>query len=321
MMAITIVHVLVLAYIGATMASIFPPNSWDSHIHVIDPQAFPMSEDRDYTPKPATKQNATTYLSTAGIAHAVIVLPSVYGTDNSVLIDSLKYFNGSARGVAVVDPDNVSNETIEELHAAGVRGLRVNFGNEGTDEEIIDAIHKNAALAQKNNWVLQLWIPLKAFVALHPIIPTLGVRVVVDHFAHTEVGSRTNSTLDTIDPYRRTGFSEVVDLVRRRLLWVKISGPYQNSKAAPLYDDLRIVAQTLMLNGPEMVVYGSDWPHTASKEGNAAAGGRLSPQNYRDINDPAIAELFMTWAGSQEQIQRLFVDNPRRLWSWDDPSS
>ncbi|KXT15308.1 hypothetical protein AC579_2809 [Pseudocercospora musae] len=302
----------------------------DSHIHVIDPQVFPMSEDRgmlvrarelgssdwcsDYTPKPATKQNASTYLSTAGIPHAVIVLPSVYGTDNSVLIDSLKYFHGSARGVAVVDPENVSTKTIEELHTEGVRGLRVNFGNEETDEEIVDVVQKNAALAKENDWVLQLWVPLRTFVALHPIIPALGVRIVADHFAHTEVGSRTNSTLDTIDPYRRTGFSEVVDLVRRRLLWVKTSGPYQNSKAAPLYDDMRVVAQTPMLNGPEMVVCGSDWSHTASKEGNAAADGRLSPQNYRDINDLAIAELFMTWAGSQVQIQRLFVDNPRRLW-------
>lgn len=71
-----------------------------------------------------------------------------------------------------------------------------------------------------------------------------------------------------------------------------------------------------MLNGPEMVVYGSDWPHTASKEGNAAVGGRLSPQEFRKIDDAELIAQIVRWAGSEQQVQRLFVDNPRRLWQW-----
>ncbi|KAJ9625497.1 hypothetical protein H2203_004254 [Taxawa tesnikishii (nom. ined.)] len=307
---------LLLCSRAAAMTTVFPPYSWDSHIHVIDPDRFPMSPDRDYTPKAATKQNASDFESQRGIAHPVIVLPSVYGTDNGVLLDALAFFNGSARGVCVVDPDTIDNKTLTEFHNAGVRGVRVNFGSEGTDEEIVEAVKKNAAVAKLNNWVLQLWLPLKSFAALHSVIPELGVTVVADHFGHTEVGSKTNKTADTIDPYQKTGFPELVDLVRQRLLFVKISGPYQNSKQSPLYEDMRVVAQTLILNGPEMVVYGSDWPHTSSKEGNAAAGGRLSPQNFRNINDAALVEIFKEWAGSDAQIQRLFVDNPRRLWQW-----
>lgn len=249
------------------------------------------------------------------------MLPSVYGTNNSILVSALKSYNGTARGVCVVDPDTVSSDTLSELHATGVRGVRVNFGNDGTNEEIVEAVKKNAAIAKAHNWVLQLWIPLKAWVALHDVVPQLGVRVVADHFGHAEVASRTNNTRDTIDPYLRTGFTELIDLVRRRLLFVKISGPYQNSKASPFYEDMRVVAETLILNGPEMVVYGSDWPHTSSKEGNAAAGGRLSPQEFRNINDAAIVGLFKEWAGSEAQVQRLFVDNPRRLWQWDDLTS
>ncbi|KAF7534585.1 hypothetical protein G7054_g6145 [Neopestalotiopsis clavispora] len=298
------------------MTSTFPQYAWDSHIHVIDPVNFPLDPDRDYTPKAALKENATEFQTSRGIAHSVIVLPSVYGTNNSILLDSLDYFNGTCVGVAVVDPDNISNETLATFHEKGVRGLRVNFGEGGTDEEMIDAIKKNAKVAKLHNWVVQLFIPLRTFLALHDVIPTLGVRFVTDHFGHTLVGSRTNITLDTIDPYQNAGFAEMVDLVRRRLLFVKISGPYLDSSMQPLYEDMRVVAQTIMLNGPEVVVYGSDWPHTSNKEGNAASGGRLVPQEFRDINDAAIVEEYKNWAATDDQIQRLFVDNPRRLWGW-----
>lgn len=249
------------------------------------------------------------------------MLPSFYGTDNSILLDGLDYFNGSCIGVAVVDPDSVSNETLALYHDKGVRGVRVNFGDDGTDEEIVEAVVKNARVAKINNWVVQVWIPLRSFVALYDVIPSLGVRVVTDHFGHAEVGSRTNKTLDTVDPYQITGFTEMIDLVRRRLLFVKISAPYQNSLQQPLYEDMRVVAETIMLNGPEMVVYGSDWPHTGRKEGNAAVGGRLGVQNFRDVNDAAIVEEYKNWAATDAQIQRLFVDNPRRLWGWGSTDS
>ncbi|KAF1955030.1 amidohydrolase family protein [Byssothecium circinans] len=315
--------VVVLARQAATAATnpLVPANSWDSHIHIIDPVNFPLSLGCEYTPKAALISNATEFQAKTGISHFVIVLPSVYGTNNSVLLDALKKFNGTARGVAVVDPDTVSNETLAEYHAAGVRGVRVNFGNDGNDEEIVEAVKKNAAIAKIHGWVLQVWIPIRSFAVLHDVIPTLGVRVVTDHFGHAEVGSRTNNTLDTIDPYRGPGFSEIIDLVRRKLLFVKISAPYQNSKASPLYEDMRVIAETLIVNGPDMVVYGSDWPHTGNKEGNAAVGGRLNEQEFRKVDDIAIIKLHKTWAGSEAQVRRLFVDNPRRLWGWSDPSS
>ncbi|KAM0418745.1 hypothetical protein ACHAPT_012343 [Fusarium lateritium] len=288
----------------------------DSHIHVIDPERFPMDPDRDYTPKSATSANAAEFQKSRGIKHAVVVLPSVYGTNNSVLLDALKTFKGQYRGVAVIDPDQIGQDELDMMHEAGVRGLRVNLNAETTTEEIVSTVIKNAKVAKARNWVVQLWIPINAYVELLPIVPDLGVTVVADHFAHAQVGSKTNISANTFDPYSNPGFREVVDLVQRRLLYVKISAPYQNSKQAPLYEDMRLVAETLIEAGPDMVVYASDWPHTSSKEGNAEAGGRLVPQGYRDINDAALAEIVKDWAGSDAQIQRLFVDNPRRLWQW-----
>ncbi|KAF2170301.1 hypothetical protein M409DRAFT_19903 [Zasmidium cellare ATCC 36951] len=302
------------------MKGLVPEYSWDSQMHVIDPERFPLSPNRSYTPKSATREQAAALEAGCGIAHTVVVLPSVYGTDNSVLLDALKYFNGTARGVCVVDPDSVSNDTLARYHEAGVRGVRVNFGANGKDSDIVEAVKKNAAVARRHDWVLELWIPLKAFKALHSTIPDLGVRVMADHFAHAEVGSRVNNTLDTIDPYHMEGFSEAIDLISRKLLFVTLSAPYQCSNDAPLYQDMRVVAQTLMINGPEMVVYASGWPHTVGQSGNSAAG-RLVPQDFLKVNDFALIDLYKEWAGSPAQVHRLFVDNPRRLWQWTDPDS
>jgi len=52
------------------------------------------------------------------------VLPSIYGTNNSILIDALRQFNGSYRGVAVIDPDNITNTTLDTFQEAGVRGCK-----------------------------------------------------------------------------------------------------------------------------------------------------------------------------------------------------
>lgn len=275
----------------------------------------------DYTPKPATRQHAAEFEASHGIDHAVVVLPSVYATNNTVLLDALRSFNGSYVGVCVLDIDEqVDNKTLQTFHQAGVRGIRVNYGNTGTDSQITADVVKAASIARVHDWVLQLWLPISAYKALQPVIPTLGVRVVADHYGHAMVGSRTNDPRNTVDPFTIPGFREVIDLVRNRHLFVKISAPYQNSKQEPLYSDLRVVAETLMLNGPEMVVFGSDWPHTSSKEGNGP-GGPLVPQDYRDIDDEAILKQTLEWAGSQAQVQRLFVDNPRRLWGWTDVHS
>ncbi|KAL4994464.1 hypothetical protein BDV10DRAFT_203799 [Aspergillus recurvatus] len=295
-----------------------PNGAWDSHIHIIGPDKCPLDPDRDYTPKAATRQQAAAFERSQGIRHAAVVLPRVYGTNNSVLIDALRFFNGAYVGVCVLGlNEEASNHTLQTFHNAGVRGIRVNYGNSGTDEEITADVVKAATTARVHDWVVQVWAPIGAFKALHSIIPTLGVRVVADHYAHAMVGSRTNNTRNTIDPFTISGFREVIDLLQNHHLFVKISAPYQNSKQDPLYNDMRTVAETLITSGPDMVVFGSDWPHTASKEGNGP-GGPLVPSDFRDIDDDAIKNQTLEWAGTQAQVQRLFVDNPRRLWRWTD---
>src|SRR3954447_10052412 len=67
-----------------------PPNACDTHVHVVgDPERFPMSPERDYTPPPATAAGLNAMLRSLGVDRVVIVAPTVYGTDNSATIDAV----------------------------------------------------------------------------------------------------------------------------------------------------------------------------------------------------------------------------------------
>ena len=53
----------------------------------------------------------------------VVVQPSFYGTDNTVLLNALAQAGGALVGVGAV-PDDVSDSQLDALALAGVRGLR-----------------------------------------------------------------------------------------------------------------------------------------------------------------------------------------------------
>ena len=98
----------------------------DCHFHVIAPQSrFPMHAGRSYTPAPASLDAWRRTMAPWGVTHGVLVQPSVYGTDNAVMLHALEASGGRHRGVAVVDPD-IDEASLDRLHAAGVRGIRFN---------------------------------------------------------------------------------------------------------------------------------------------------------------------------------------------------
>jgi len=61
-----------------------------------------------------------------GFARNVIVQASCHGTDNAATLDGIARSNGTARGVAVVDPA-ITDAELARLHAGGIRGVRFNF--------------------------------------------------------------------------------------------------------------------------------------------------------------------------------------------------
>jgi len=104
----------------------FPKGAIDCHAHVCGPaDQYPYADERIYTPPDATLESYKHLLSSLGVDRAVLVQPSVYGSDNRAMLAALKSHPEQFRGVAVI-ADNTSDLELEQLHLAGVRGLRCN---------------------------------------------------------------------------------------------------------------------------------------------------------------------------------------------------
>lgn len=103
-----------------TRNPLVPAGAWDTHTHVFDPEKFPYSNSRSYTPKAA---QVTEYpVKTTGCTCVVIVHASIQGSSPSALLDTLSKAQSSGltlRGLATIDIDNTTDAELDALHAAG----------------------------------------------------------------------------------------------------------------------------------------------------------------------------------------------------------
>ena len=94
-----------------------PEGACDCHAHILGPfDAYPLQAERAYTPPPAFYEDYRAMLDTIGIARAVIVQPSVYGTDNRCTLAAIARDPDRMRGIAVFG-DDVTDAEIGRIHA------------------------------------------------------------------------------------------------------------------------------------------------------------------------------------------------------------
>lgn len=274
-------------------------------MHVVDPDNYPLAADAQYTPTPHTLSHAMSFYSTIGINSMVFVQPSIYGNDNSCMLDALRSI-GPQRGRAVVtfDPSTVPSKTLREWHAIGVRGVRLNLqsvGQEMDAAELATALQQYAKAIRPLHWVLQLYVPLKMATSLEGIVPDLGVRVCLDHFGHPRLPDPAAGELYTTsgDPYALPGFGSLVNLLRQGSTYVKLSAPYRISKQEGQRDLEPLARELLSVAGKRSVVFATDWPHT----------------RFAGLDIRPFMERVLEWCGDdQELVERLFRGNAEDLW-------
>lgn len=280
-----------------------PVGSWDSHMHVVEPDRYPLSSAAVYRPSAYTVSQAIDFETSIGASHLVIVQPSIYGNDNSCLLDALRAFGPTrARGVVAFDPAATSPSTLREWHRLGVRGVRLNLrSTEHTmDHAEMEAVLRSYADAVRPlNWIIQLYIPLEMVKILEQVMPTLGVRVVIDHMGSPDLSSPPKAS--RLDPYSLNGFSSLIRLLQGGNTYVKLSAPYRLSKGRDYIRDVDAVARELIrVAGRTRAVFASDWPHT-----------RFEGLDIR----PWIEHVLSWCGGSQTLAERIFRDNPEELWA------
>lgn len=267
-----------------------PPGAIDTHAHVIGtPPAYPFTPERSYTPPAAPATAYLAMLDATGMAHGVLIQVSVHGTDNRLMMETLRAHPERLRGVAVI-PLGLPDREHAALSESGIRGLRLNvlFGG-GVG---LDRLEDYASLAREMGWHLQFLLDARELPGdLACRLSRLPVPVVVDHMGHFP----TSAGLD------HPGFAALLGLVRDGG-WVKLSGAFRTSVDGAPYRDTIPFARALNDAAPERCLWGSDWPHVSQYE--------------RVPKTRELLDLLADWVPDEERRRLLFVDNPRRLYGF-----
>ncbi len=99
-----------------------PPGTTDCHIHVYD-EKLPLAPTATFKPPHTTVEEYMAVRKLLGIERTVVVAPTAYGKDNTLLLDTMKKIGPSARGVVTID-NTTTDAEFDRLHKLGVRGVR-----------------------------------------------------------------------------------------------------------------------------------------------------------------------------------------------------
>lgn len=265
-----------------------PAGTCDCHFHVFeDMQRYPLAQGRSYTPAAAPMADYRRMMAATGIERAVLVQPSVYGSDHTLFVDMLREHQAWLRGVAVVRADTLESD-IETWHRAGSRGSRVNaLYAAGAPVAEIEAIVQRI---KPHGWHLQVCIDVDAQPQLLERIVDMDAPVVVDHIGHLPAERADDSP----------GFASLVSLLREGRVWAKLSGPYRLTTQRTGFSDVRPLVDRLVQANPSRLVWGSDWPHPSI----------AAPM----VNDTDLANLACEWLADPMLRQKVLVANPTKLY-------
>ncbi|MEK9677438.1 MAG: amidohydrolase family protein [Rhodospirillaceae bacterium] len=271
-----------------------PAGAVDSHCHVFGPgDVFPYSLERKYTPCDAPKEKLFELRDYLGLSRNVIVQATCHGDDNRALVDAMNASGGMARGVATVK-ESITDEGLQELHEAGVRGVRFNFVKRLVDSLPREPLRNIAERIKPLGWHIVIYFEAPELPELYDFFTSLPTTVVVDHMGRPDVTK----------PVDGPEFELFIKLLRENEnFWSKVTCPERLTKAGAPYDDVVAFSSRLVEEFPDRTIWGTDWPHPNMKS--------------HIPDDGLLVDYIPRIAPEAAQQQRLLVDNPMRLY-WDD---
>ena len=261
-----------------------PPGACDAHFHVFEP-GYPHVPHPHYTFPDGTIDQYLAMAETLGIERMVLVQPSFYGTDNSLLEYTLKRLGLRCGGVIQIEEDTTDAE-LDAFHEIGVRAIRLDlFARAGwPTAELIAYIRRMAARATPRGWHLQFYTPGTIVRDLLPFLADLEDTFVIDHMGY----------LTEPDPQFE---ARLLGLLTQGSCWIKLSGAYRVAKHKPL-SSVSPWGRALVAARPGRLIWGSDWPHL--------------PDGQRDTGE--ILNLLADWAPDEADRRAILVDGPDRLF-------
>ncbi|KAJ5380608.1 amidohydrolase 2 [Penicillium cataractarum] len=308
---------------GLTTQFLLPKDAVDTHVHVFDPKLGPYAAGRAYTPEDAPLKKLIAFNKSLSAdsqnTKLVLVQPSPYKYDCSIMIQCLRMLrnrDSGAFGIAVLDLDTTTDAQLKEMHALGVRGIRLNFqadGKEVSTDRLVATLHQTAErIRYLPGWMIQVFVPGWSWDDLHDVILHLPVKVIADHLGGMLGPTRLSTDLQSA-PTSQPGFKSLLSLARNSQVIVKISGLYRMSTdISSNFEDLQPIIQKFAQEIPDQIIWGSDWPHTG--DGHDRVNGSLEVKEpFRVLDNLAILEKLHGWMGSNV-YDRMLVKNPGRIY-------
>jgi D-galactarolactone isomerase len=267
-----------------------PAGATDCHFHTYD-KNYPIAKGATLLPEDALPDDYRALQRRLGTNRGVIIQPSTYGTDNRLQLASRQALGVENFRVVAVVPEDISDADLKKLNEQGVCGVRFNLAYPGvlTFESLKSLAPRLADLG----WHCQFNIRPDQLEDNADLLKSLPARLVFDHMSQVPQPVGLDSKA-----YKITR-----DLIDRGKTWVKLSGPYVNTKKGPPnYEDAGIVATAYAKAAPQRLVWGSDWPHPSEKD--------------HKPDDSHLLDLFSEWAGGETAFKRILVDNPIELYGF-----
>ena len=269
-----------------------PPGAVDAHCHVFGPgDTFPYAPERKYTPCDGPKEKLWALRDHLGLSRNVVVQATCHGADNRALVDALEDSGGLARGVATVHRD-VTDEELQRLHDAGVRGVRFNFVKRLVDKLPFDSLEEISQKIAPFGWHVVIYFEAPELPQLYDFFASLPTDVVVDHMGRPDISK----------PIDGEEFSLFLRLLEENEnFWCKVSCPERlTQQASHNYDDVVPFARHVVETFPDRVLWGTDWPHPNMRSHTPDEG--------------VLLDFVPRIATTAEYQQKLLVDNPMRLY-------
>ncbi|MFW3385166.1 UNVERIFIED_CONTAM: amidohydrolase family protein [Kocuria sp. CPCC 205274] len=263
-----------------------PSHAVDAHAHVFEPGLATVRDARYVPDYAATLEQYLARLDEHGLERGVLVQPSFLGTDNSYLLAALAREPERLRGVIVVDHErpaaDLTEDRVAELHAAGVRGVRLNLlGHTAPDLGGLGWQEATARMARWG-WHLEIQALGPQWSQLGPRLVGLDCAVVVDHLGLPRAE-------------HPDAAHTVLELAVREHVWVKVSGHYRS----PAGQAEAVLVALLECGAGHRLVFGSDWPHTRHEE-----------HPYADVLDWTRAQA------GQDLLHGMLTAQPAELFGW-----
>lgn len=266
-----------------------PIGTTDCHIHVYD-EKLPLAPTAKFKPPHAPVEDYIVMCKVLGIQRTVVVAPTAYGKDNTLLLDAMKKIGLGARGVVTID-ETTTDAEFARLTKLGVRGIRFfMFPGGALGWDIIEGM--SARLAEIG-WNIVLQLDGRTFPEHEALIKRLKCHVVIDHIGKFIEPVATDSA----------SFKSLLKLLDSDRRWIKLAAPYETSKKGPpRFDDVSALAKALARHTPDRTLWASNWPHPTP--------GIVKPTNA------SMLDILTEWVPDEAARRKVLVDNPARLYGY-----